>query len=82
MRIPLVIALTASVSPDPQEYFLTVQEFLKLEKVQLGGNKGQSLNEMVEHVFAQFQEQITKFSNSTYDPLGDGSSVGPCIDGN
>ncbi len=67
-------------SPPPlQTYFQTVLEFLKLEKVQLGGNKGRCLNEMVAKVFARFQEHVTKFNNSTYDPLGKGSSVSSSI---
>ena len=52
-----------------QEYFQTVNEFLKLEKIEFGGIKGRSLGEMVANIFNDFQEMMNKFSSSTYDPL-------------
>lgn len=42
---------------------------MKLEKMEFGGIKGRSLSEMVVQIFSDFQEQVAKFSNSTYNPL-------------
>lgn len=52
-----------------QEYFQTVLEFLKLEKVEFGGTKGRELSEMVVNIFHEFQGVVNKLSHSTYDPL-------------
>ena len=52
-----------------QDYFQTVLEFLKLEKVEFSGVKGRSLGEMVEQIYNDFQELMSKFTNSTYNPL-------------
>ena len=42
---------------------------MKLEKMEFGGIKGRCLSDMVVQIFNEFQEQINKFSNSTYNPL-------------
>ena len=44
-------------------------EFLKLEKVEFGGVKGLSLGEMVVQIYNEFQELMSRFTNSTYNPL-------------
>ena len=77
----------SSLSPSPlppppppvsQEYFLTVLDFLKLEKVEFGGVKGRCLSEMVSQIFNEFQELMNKISSSSYDPLDLTSKVGCC----
>ena len=52
-----------------QEYFQTIIEFLKLEKIEIGGSKGGILSELVVQIFTEFTELMNKFTNSTYDPL-------------
>ena len=59
-----------------QDYFLTVNEFLKLEKIEFGGIQGRCLSEMVVHIFTEFQELTGKFTNSTYDALDVHNKVG------
>lgn len=44
-------------------------EFLKLEKIEFGGLRGQSLSELIVQMFADFQELMNQFSNKPYDPL-------------
>ena len=52
-----------------QELFLTVQDFLKLEKVEYGGVKGTMLSEVTEGMFAEFNDLYKTFTDSSYDPL-------------
>ena len=52
-----------------KDYFKTILEFLKLEKIQFGGSKGNCLVEMVGQVFAEFTELQKKFTYSSYDPM-------------
>ena len=61
-----------------QNYFQTVLEYLKLEKVAFGGSKGQVLSGMVIDIFTEFTEMMNKFTNSTYDPLDATSDVRFC----
>ena len=58
-----------------EDYFKTVVEFVKLEKIEFGGVKGRSLSEMVVNIFTQFTSLMNKFNNSTYDPLDIASKV-------
>jgi hypothetical protein len=44
-------------------------EFLKLEKVEIGGLKGRSLGMKVAGVLSQFHETFAVFGGITYDPL-------------
>jgi dynein heavy chain len=44
-------------------------EFLKLEKVEIGGLKGRSLSAKVAGVLSQFHEAFMVFGGITYDPL-------------
>lgn len=50
-------------------------EFAKLEKVDFSGIKASSLFDVVQQVFAEFQDQVTVFSQSSYDPLDTESTV-------
>jgi dynein heavy chain len=44
-------------------------EFLKLEKVEIGGLKGRLLSAKVAGVLSQFHEAFMAFGSITYDPL-------------
>ena len=62
-----------------QDYFQTVLEFLKLEKVEFSGVKGRCLGEMIEQIYNDFQELMAKFTNSTYNPLDINNQVCVCV---
>eukprot|EP00731_Ephydatia_muelleri_P012058 Em0006g952a len=51
-----------------EEYFQTVIAFLRLEKVEFGGVKGQALSDMVQRIFQEFQELMTGFAGRSDDP--------------
>lgn len=53
----------------------TALEFMKLEKVELGGIKGKLLSQQVVQLHEEFQEQYGVFTNKTYDCLDPGSNV-------
>ena len=44
-------------------------EFMKLEKVELGGIKGKVLSQQVVNIFEEFQTHYKVFTDATYDPL-------------
>lgn len=50
-------------------FFYTVIEFLKLEKVEIGGLKGRSLSARITAVSAEFNTCLSQFSAKTYDVL-------------
>jgi dynein heavy chain len=52
-----------------QSFFDTVLEFMKLEKIEIGGLKGRLLSSRVVAVFAEFSEHLTMFGSKTYDAL-------------
>lgn len=58
-----------------QEYFQTVIELLKLEKIEFGGLRGHSLSELVVEMFTNFQELVTQLSSKSYDPLDPNNEV-------
>ena len=58
-----------------QEYFKTVLEFLKLERIEFGGSMGQSLGKMVMKIFTEFTETMQKFAGNTEQPLNLESKV-------
>ena len=64
-----------------QDYFQTVLDFLKLEKVEFSGVKDRSFGEMVEQIYNDFQEVLSKFTNSTYNPLDVNNKVCVCCGG-
>ena len=47
----------------------TALEFMKLEKIELGGIQGKSLSAQVISVFEEFQEHYKVFSEGTFDCL-------------
>lgn len=52
-----------------QCFFDTILEFMKLEKVEIGGLKGRLLSSKVVAVYAEFSEHLTMFGSKTYDAL-------------
>ncbi|XP_059473724.1 dynein beta chain, ciliary isoform X2 [Neocloeon triangulifer] len=52
-----------------QGFFETVLEFLKLEKVEIGGLKGRGLSAKITQVFRDFNECFAVFACKTYDAL-------------
>ena len=52
-----------------EEFFLTAQQFLKLEKVEIGGIRGKALTTSIKKVSDEFKELYGVFTNRTYDSL-------------
>ena len=52
-----------------QELFETTIEFMKLEKIELGGIKGKMLSAQVVQIFDEFNELFKVFAESSYDPM-------------
>jgi dynein heavy chain len=52
-----------------QEYFIVVEEYMKLEKVEFGGIQGRSLSERVQCIFTEFKQLTLKISNTAHDVL-------------
>lgn len=50
-------------------FFCTVIEFLKLEKVEIGGLKGRQLGSKITAIYVEFNQYFTAFSSKTYDVL-------------
>ena len=44
-----------------REFFQTSDQFLKLEKVEMGGIRGKNLSSRISHIFEEFKEQFTIF---------------------
>lgn len=42
-------------------------EFLKLEKVEIGGSKGKMLSQQVAQIFDEFQDLLHSFSEASFD---------------
>lgn len=47
----------------------TALEFMKLEKVELGGIKGKVLSQQVVNIFEEFQNHYKVFTEASYDCL-------------
>ncbi|KAK5888840.1 hypothetical protein CesoFtcFv8_014895 [Champsocephalus esox] len=52
-----------------EELFATALDFLKLEKVELGGSRGKVLSEMVFSMSEEFHDRWRTLRESKYDPL-------------
>lgn len=52
-----------------QWFFCTVIEFLKLEKVEIGGLKGRQLSSKITAIYVDFNQHFTSFAAKTYDVL-------------
>lgn len=50
-------------------------DFLRLEKVEIGGVKGKALSTRAMKIFEEFKDEFEKFSNKKYDPLDPKSEV-------
>jgi dynein heavy chain len=54
---------------DLLELTRTVMQFEKLERVDIGGNKGKQLTEIVADIYAEFQRALERMKGVTYDIL-------------
>lgn len=52
-----------------QWFFCTVIEFLKLEKVEIGGLKGRQLSSRITAIYLEFNQYFAAFASKTYDVL-------------
>ncbi len=52
-----------------REFFNTAQQFLKLEKVEIGGIRGKALTNNINKVHEEFKDLYGVFANRTYDSL-------------
>lgn len=50
-------------------FFSTVIEFLKLEKVEIGGLKGRQLSGKITAIYTDFNQYFSSFASKTYDVL-------------
>lgn len=50
-------------------FFFTVIEFLKLEKVEIGGLRGRQLSTRITAVYVDFNQYFTAFASKSYDVL-------------
>ena len=57
----------------------TVLEFMKLEKIELGGIKGKMLSQQVVDIFEAFQAEYKVFTEATYDCLNPSDPVSDFI---
>jgi dynein heavy chain len=60
-----------------EEFFNTVLELLKLEKIELSGIKGSGLSERVEGMFTEFSDLMTEMVGKPYDCLDPDSQEFP-----
>lgn len=52
-----------------QWFFCTVIEFLKLEKIEIGGIKGRQLSSRITAIYVEFNQFFAAFASKTYDVL-------------
>lgn len=52
-----------------KSFFDTVQEFLKLEKIEIGGLKGRTLSGRIVKISQEFHEHFSVFATKTYNVL-------------
>lgn len=64
-----------------QELYETAMEFLKLEKAELGGVKGNILGHQVLQIYEEVSELTKEFADCKYDPLDPEDEVSGCWDG-
>ena len=58
-----------------QEYFNTLLEFLRLEKMDFGGVSGQHLSELTVQMYEEFNELVNTFQSRGDDPMDTSNSV-------
>lgn len=73
----ITLTLHLLVSFDLQELFATALDFLKLEKVELGGSRGKVLSEMVFSISEEFHDHWRTLRENKYDPLNYTEDVRP-----
>ena len=52
-----------------KELFHSSIDFLRLEKVEIGGVKGKAFSARVFKIFEEYKDEFEKFSNKKYEPL-------------
>uniref|UniRef100_A0A452UEF0 Dynein axonemal heavy chain 17 n=1 Tax=Ursus maritimus TaxID=29073 RepID=A0A452UEF0_URSMA len=57
-----------------EDLYKTAIEFLKLEKIELGGVRGSNLSSMVTQIYDEVFELVKVFAECKYDPLDPGDS--------
>lgn len=62
----------------PQELYQTAVEFLKLEKAELGGVRGNILGSQVFQIYEEVSELIKGFADCKYDALDPAEEVSGC----
>lgn len=62
----------------PQSLYKTAIEFLKLEKIELGGVRGNILGRAVTQIYDEVFELVKVFAECKYDPLDPGDPVSGC----
>lgn len=70
-----------STASAQQELYETAMEFLKLEKAELGGVRGNILGHQVLQVYEEVSELTKEFADCKYDPLDPEDEVSGCWDG-
>ena len=58
-----------------QEYFDIVNQFLRLEKIEFGGVRGQMLSDQVAEMFTEFTELSSQFQGQAKEPLDISNTV-------
>lgn len=58
-----------------QDLYKTAIEFLKLEKIELGGVRGNTLGNLVAQIYEEVFELVRVFADCKYDPLDPGDAV-------
>jgi dynein heavy chain len=58
-----------------QEYFHMVNQFLRLEKIEFSGVRGQMLSDLVAEMFTEFTDKSNQFQGAAKDPLNIADTV-------
>jgi len=61
-----------------QELYRTADEFLKLEKAELGEVRGNVLGSRVFQIYEEVSELVKGFADCKYDPLDPAEEVSEC----
>ncbi len=67
------------VAPLFQELFSSALDFLKLERIELGGSRGKILSDMVYSMNDEFLDSWRTLRESKYDPLDYNNKVLPYL---
>lgn len=58
-----------------EDLYKTAIEFLKLEKIEIGGVRGNIFGNLVTQIYDEVFELVKVFADCKYDPLDPGDSV-------